>query len=260
MSRTTTADDVLEQLCVSTSSRRALERWRAERPTVADHVLNHITRVPYAVDSAAIAQVSRSTEHALGEVSKADGEGVASINDWNPEFAFTHVLHYALEEFGEPFTFQGLRQFCSEDAKAREMLWDPAHEKVAAVTESAGPEMARAAMRWRIGKVYYSFLRELYVLAELRERGVDLEVHPLADALFRADAWSGTTVVSLYLRNGRYRDGREGRKRSTASLLGPSFDVVEISMPTLRMFGRVHLPAAPALDAAARDIKRSVDR
>ncbi len=60
-------------------------------------------------------------------------------------------------------------------------------------------------MRWRIGNYYYSFLREIHLLSILRETGLDLLFHPLADALFRVDAWLGDLVLSLYVGNARYR-------------------------------------------------------
>lgn len=55
-------------------------------------------------------------------------------------------------------------------------------------------------MWWRLGNAYYSCLRELYVLAVLREAGVPAEYHVIADALFRADFRAGETIISLYVR------------------------------------------------------------
>lgn len=165
----------------------------------------------------------------------------------------THVLHYALEKHGRPFTYQEFRYFCESDAAGQQMLWESA---MRAITEAAehGMALARAWMR-RIGNFYYSFMRELVVRAELRERSVDLEMHPLADALFRVDAWSGRTVVGLYIGNRAFRDGPAGRKPQTVAVLGPSFRYVAINMPRQHAFGRLHVPVTEALDDAAARIR-----
>lgn len=259
MPETTTAQDVIQRFCVSPAAKEELDRWKRDRPPVAEHVLEHVTRVPYRVDAATLQQVAESTEHALGEVKRKDAESVRPIVDWNPLFAFTHVLHYALETLGKPFTYEDFRSFCAEDTKAREMLWDPANVAIEETARAVGSLLAHAAMRWRIGNAYYSFLRELTILVELRERGLDLETHPLADALFRVDAWSGRTVVGLYIGNPKYRDGDAGRKKKTDVLLGPTFGYVPINMPTQHRFGALHVPTAEALDKAAAKIRSALD-
>ncbi|WP_143740071.1 hypothetical protein [Micrococcus luteus] len=98
---------------------------------------------------------------------------------------------------------------------------------------------------------YYSFLRELYVLVQLRDRGVDLKVHPLADALFRVDAWKAGAVVQLFVKNEKYRQGDHGRKPKPAELLGSQFRYSEIVMDRQHVFGQLHVPSQASLDAAA---------
>lgn len=255
MLQETTARSVTEHLCVSAGARNRLRAWRQERPEVAEYVLSHVTRVLYTTSVSDLRKVASATEHALGKVKREEGERVWSIRDWNPRFAMTHVLHYALERLGAPFTYQEFRSFCSGDAAARGMLWVPAQAAIGEAAATYGVVLARAAMRWRIGNSYYSFLRELVVRAELRDRGLDLEMHPLADALFRVDAWSGQTVVGLYIGNRAFLDGAGGRKPRTETVLGPSFRYVAINMPTQHAFGRLHVPTADALDEAAANIR-----
>lgn len=259
MLKETTARDVAERFCVSTRAEDILARWQRQRPLVAQHVLGHVTRTPYATSRAALGEVAGSTEHALGAVRKADVQGVDAIRDWTTSFATTHVLHHALESLAEPFTYQQFREFCRQDAGARVMLWDPAQLMVDGIAARIGAQRARDAMRWRIGNSYYSFMRELVTVVALRQRGLDLAVHPLADALFRVDAWIDQTVVALYIGNAAFRDGTTGRKPDPASLLGPSFRYVSINLPAQHEFGRLHVPSEVALDQAAAQIRKALD-
>ena len=115
-------------------------------------------------------------------------------------------------------------------------------------------------MRWRIGVAYYSFAREVYTIAVLRAGGLDFRAHPLADALFRVDAWTGRTVLSLYIRNPRFRDGARGRKPRTADILAgaqPPFRYEELRLAAGHVFGCVHLPEAGQISAVARRVKTS---
>lgn len=258
MPEATTAQEVTDHFCVSEGAQQELDRWQRERPEVAEHVLRHVTRVPYRTDMADLRGVMQHTEHALGEVKKVDVENIAQVGDWNPRFAMMHVLHYALESIGEPFTYQAFRSFCRDDAHARWMLWEPAQAIIKEVSAITTEQTARDAMRWRIGLSYYSFLRELVVVEGLRERGLNLEVHPLADALFKVDAWIESTVLVLYIGNAAYRDGKAGRKPLTEQLLGPSFHCVPIKMPTQSKFGQLHVPTDVAFDVAASKIRESL--
>lgn len=113
-------------------------------------------------------------------------------------------------------------------------------------------------MRWRIGNAYYSFLREIYTIVELRHRGLDLRAPPLTDAVFRVDAWMRDTVLHLYIRDDRFRDGEAGRKPHGDALLGGSgFRIVPIKLRTPIRYGRVHLPSPHDLDATAARLDRN---
>ena len=120
------------------------------------------------------------------------------------------------------------------------------------------PAQVSQAIRWRIGLAYYSFVRETYTIAALRSGGLDVRAHPLADALFRVDAWTGRTVLALYIRNPRFRDGPRGRKPRTADILAnshPPFRYEELLLPVRHQFGCVHLPAADQIRAMAKRLQ-----
>lgn len=114
-------------------------------------------------------------------------------------------------------------------------------------------------MRWRVGNAYYSFLREIYTVVELRSQGVDLRVHPLADALFRVDAWVGSKALSLRVGNEKFRKGGDGgRKVPTEKLLAdvyPPLEFATLELSPATKFGRVHLPAAHHLESAAERLR-----
>ncbi|MFI1102486.1 hypothetical protein [Streptomyces melanogenes] len=201
------------------------------------------------------------TEHALGEVNRRDGEAVQAIVDWHPDFAFTHMFHICLERTGSLPSYQDFRCFAEEDPLGHRMLGGPARAQVSSVlAEGVPPDLARAAMRWRIGNAYYSFLREIYTIVQLRMRGVDLRTHPLADALFRVDCWAGRAALSLRVGNKKFREGAQyGRKMPTERLLGelqPPLKFVTIELRPATVFGRVHLPTTEDLDRAAEMLLR----
>lgn len=133
------------------------------------------------------------------------------------------------------------------------MLWEPAQRAVDACVESDGVsrELAHDAMQWRIGNFYYSMLREQWVHAYLRRRGVPVLQHPLADTLFATDGWFGDRAVSLFVSNAEYLSSTSGRKPSARGCLAgsvPPFAFTDMVLPPAKRFGRVHLPSRAALD------------
>ena len=184
---------------------------------------------------------------------------VQPVVDWRPDFAFTHVMHLALEKLERLPTFQEFTRFCGSDPVGRTALGDPARQiREHASRLGYAPAHATQAVRWRIGIAYYSFARELYTIAVLRTEGLDVRAHPLADALFRVDAWVDRTILCLYNRNVRFRDGRRGRKPRAADILAgarPPFRYAELRLATSHVFGCVHLPEAGQIRAVAQRMK-----
>lgn len=252
---TTTADDVLDLFNVTPLAQEEYEQWSTghRKDTVVPHVMAHRTRVLYEIspeDIERIRDLRDEEEHALGEIKRREGEAIEPIVNWEPDYAFAHVLHYALESLGYVPTWQQFRRFCFEDSKAASMLWEPAQRLRNELSRQGLSRLETyKAMRWRVGNYYYSFLREIHVIAVLRRRGVDVRFHPLADALFRVDAWWGRTALSLYVRNPRFKQGAsQGRKPRTEQILDaawPAFSFETIELAPADKFGIVHL-AKPA--------------
>lgn len=263
----TSAEDVLRQFCTSSGTRHVYDTWREDprRNEVVPAVMHHSARTVYELTMEDVQDVCRETEHALGQVRRADGEAVSSIVNWHPDFAFTHMFHICMELGGHLPTYQQFRSFAKEDELGQKMLGTPAMQKVREVVEEGVPEsLARAAMRWRVGNAYYSFLRETYTVVSLRELGVDVRVHPLADALFRVDAWAGRKVLSLRVGNKKFREGdHEGRKIPAERWLADvtpamEFELIELNPAT--EFGRVHVPSRDHLATAASRLRSPANR
>ncbi len=253
----TTSKEVIATFAVTPRTRALLRQWQADprRPHVPRTVLRHTTRVLYQLVPSRIEAVCKASEHPLGNIRKEAAMAVQPVVDWRPDFAFTHVMHLALETLGSLPAFQDFTRFCAGDPAGRVALGDPARQiQEHARLQGYAPQHATQAIRWRIGLAYYSFVREVYTIAVLRAAGLDVRAHPLADALFRVDAWTDRTVLSLYIRNPRFRDGIGGRKPRTADILSgaqPPFRYEELRLATRHEFGCVHLPEADQIRALA---------
>ncbi|GAA2070361.1 hypothetical protein GCM10009801_21000 [Streptomyces albiaxialis] len=254
----TTAHDVLQQFCTSDRTQRVFADWRDDprRRDVVPAVMEHGTSVVYEMSPGDVQSVCSRTEHALGLVRREVGESVAAIVDWHPDFAFTHMFHLCMEHIGHLPTYQEFREFADTDHLGMRMLGGPSRAKVREVASLGVPEdRARAAMRWRVGNAYYSFLREVVTVVTLRHLGVDVRVHPLADALFRVDAWVGRKVLSLLISNRKFRQGqRHGRKVRPELWLADVFPPMEFECIELRPateFGHVHVPSTEHLTEVA---------
>jgi hypothetical protein len=257
----TTYDDAVAHLTRSARARRELDAWRrlpGKAPVVA-FARGLTSRHLYDITPAMVEDACARTTHALAwddgaGLRRSVAEGVGMVVDWYPDFPIVHTLYYAVERFGRPPLWHELRDFWRTDDQARLMLGLPAAQRVGqAVRAGARQRDVEEAMWWRLGNAYYSCLRELYVLAVLREAGVPAQYHVIADALFRADFWAGDTIISLYVANAKFRDGAGGRKRSARSLLGDfaGFRFAELPRLTRHQYGTVHLPSKDEIERFA---------
>ncbi|ANQ73288.1 MULTISPECIES: hypothetical protein [Rhodococcus] len=254
------SEDAIARFARSEKACGTLRRWKSDprRSRVVPLVLAHQNTVLASVTPDDVKEVAVSTEHALGAVRKRDVIRIPRIRDWNPDAAFTHVLSFIAEDLGRLPTYQAFRN-AAEGLRFRQMLWEPAQMEIEyVVDQGVGRQQARDAMRWRIGNAYYSFLREAYVIAELRSRRLDVRSHPLADALFHVDCWVGDVNIELYIGNRHFRAGGIGRKTASSELLSdaePQFRTLQVELPVSREFGRVHFPDNAALDRVAMQLR-----
>jgi hypothetical protein len=253
----TTSEEVIATFAVTPRARALLRRWQEDpdRPQVARMVTAHTTKVLYRLRPADIEATCAASNHPLGDIRKEVATAVQPVVDWRPDFAFTHVMHLAVEKLGGLPTFTDFACFCRDDPAGVAALGNPSRQIREQACQRGYPAAdVSQAIRWRIGLAYYSFVREIYTITVLRGSGIDVRAHPLADALFRVDAWTGRTVLSLYIRNAAFRDGALGRKPRAADILAgaqPPFRHEELRLPVRHEFGRVHLPEPAQIRALA---------
>jgi hypothetical protein len=117
-----------------------------------------------------------------------------------------------------------------------------------------GLESSQAAARWRIGLAYFSFLRELWVLARLRESGLNILCHPYVDLAYRIDGWMAIphpTVLEMYVVNSRFRNANTGRKDGARKYIHQA-QLVEIGLNPFspRRVGDLFVPTEQELQSA----------
>lgn len=259
-----TSEETIARFARSENACEALRRWKADprRSCVVPFVLAHQNTVLASATPDDVREVAVATEHALGAIRKREVTRIPRIRDWHPDAAFTHVLSFVAEDLGRLPTYQAFRS-AAEGLRFRQMLWEPAQIEIEhVVAQGVGRQQAKDAMRWRIGNAYYSFLREAYVMAELRSRRLDVRSHPLADALFHVDCWVGDVNIELCIGNRQFRAGGLGRKTASSELLSdaePRFRTLQIELPVGREFGRVHFPDNLTLNQVAERLRSAGD-
>ncbi|MEC3979837.1 hypothetical protein [Amycolatopsis sp. H20-H5] len=257
----TTADEVVSTFKVTPAARRKYDRWCVDesRARVVELVGNHATVELYRLTLDDVRQVCNKTSHALVNVSRENAERVPAARDWYPRFAFTHLMHYYLEQRKELPTWQKISEFFFHSDEGMDLIGGDTRRLVAqAARDGVSERLVDDALQWRFGNAYYSFLREVFTVVTLRSRGFDVRVHPLADALFRVDGWMGDTVISLWVANEDFRQDKglepTGRKERACDLLAeaqPPFSYLNIELDKAAKWGRVHLPSAGKLTRAA---------
>jgi hypothetical protein len=286
----TSADDVQARFLVTPQAVKEYNEWTRDesrrRHGVVDTVLNHVSRSIYNTTSADLAWIKSNNSHPLRRIKKEDVSDIIPARDWEPAFAFSHIFYYLTEEIGRPPLWQEYDGFLESDPAGRRMMGDERIElrrnitekevaKVREKAESKGWDLseesihnkassnARDALDWRVGNAYYGIMRDVWTVTHLREKGLQIQTHPLADALFRTDAWIGNTIVSLYVKNPFFKDesGPErhrGRKRKVEDLFRSadvSFRFESITMEAAKEHGTFHVPTASALQSAEEKIR-----
>ncbi len=192
-----------------------------------------VHRALYQVTPADIEAALARGEHALGDVESEEQE--KEVEDFNTPFSWNDVFHGCLEERGGVPSWNEFRTWITQEHP--QYVWEPLKARF----DVTKPEYKRA-IRWRIGKCYYSLIREIWLLSRLRcDYGIFLNYHVFADVRLRIDFWTGKHLFCLYFPNSRYRDGREGRKLDPRELYrGTDFLVTELEA-TRQGYGRAWL-------------------
>lgn len=237
------------------STEAVLSAWR-QKPgygEVVSFVENFDHRALFQLSSEDVLGALRATEHALGNVEAA--EQLPEIENFTCPFALQHLFHRLIERTGELPTWQRFWKWLNRQARGK---WIDQIEPLARHLRGIhGSSRVDKAIRWRLGKFYYSAVREVDLLVSLREAGVGIKYHILADVLLRCDFWYEDTVVCTYFPNGRYRHGEEGRKAPAVDFLGaanPPFHILHFEVKR-QGFGRAWLVSTQSKEALLRALR-----
>lgn len=285
----TTADEVRSRFLVTPQARvQYYDKWehnpRRIEHGVVDTMRDHTTKAIYRWSTAAFEELKKNHTHPLGDLQKAEISHIKLAADWEPNFAFVHLFHRLAEQLKHPprwsefddfvyGTDEGQAMFGNERAELEEVIYAAELERITQkFPRSIDPEnrarrLAKGSLDWRIGNAYYGFVREMYTAVALRERGLDVKVHPLADANFRADGWVGSTILSVFVVNPEYKVADEaraektqrGRKIRVEKLFpGGEFGFAALTMDAAEEYGKFHLPTPAEIDRVAHDLCREV--
>lgn len=201
---------------------RAYEEWRNRRgwEDVVTFVEGFTHQVLLTLQPTDLKKVMLHSEHALGDVQKE--ERIKEIEDFTCPFALQHVFHHYLETSGHVPTWQQFDKYVRDTAKH---FWmDPMRDfcrtnyRIQTIRKNSpiGWESINRAIRWRLGKFYYSAVREIDLFVRLRNSGLKVYYHIFADVLLRVDLWRDNDLVCVYFRNKDFRDQDVGRKKAAA--------------------------------------------
>lgn len=236
----------------NSQGKAAYNEWR-QRPKGQEVVqfVEHFThRQLFRLTSEYLREVMKASNHPLGNIQNEESLGF--IEDFTCPFALQHIFHGYIEEKAAVPTWQEFEDYINTEARdkwlslVRDSLGDsPAVKSMAEKFGRAQAwEAIKRAIQWRLGKFYLSSMRELDLLTRLRELGVPLKYHVLADVLLRVDFWTDTALVCVYFENPKYRD----RKRPTERFF-TGFDIIHAKIKR-QGFGNFWL----AMDEAVREL------
>lgn len=161
--------------------------------------------------------------HALGDIKTE--EQLLLIENFTCPFALQHIFHGYIEQKRSIPTWEEFDHYVREEVAP---LWmnplrgflkncPTVKDFVRGHANRGGWEKVNRAVQWRLGKFYYSAMRELDIFVRLRQGGAAVSYHLFADVLLRVDFWIESSLVCVYFSNTKYQDGKQGRKKPAAS-------------------------------------------
>lgn len=245
-----------------------LTRWENKRarmyprhwPTMRSEFESFTHRHLYHLTAMDIQAAAVRTEHSLGNLQDTVGEkdwgpGKGTTEDWSPPCPFFFIWHSLLERDGRiPLWQEAWRYLLRERL---DLVAHPFAQHFGAREGWLEGGELRDGFQWRLGKSYYSFLRETEVLVKLRRlHGLDVLYHFLIDAEWAADAVGGQVLAAINVGNPKYSEGKAGRKRSCAEL-NPGFEVVKLQLKAENTFGKVWRASDEGIAMAADRLKKA---
>ena len=261
MDRITFADCCNDLSNRAPAASKALTDWQA-RPgygQVVSFVQNFAHEFLFTICPGDVQDAMQESSHPLGDIEST--EQLRYIENFTTPFAFQHLFHWYLEQNKTIPTWNQFRDWMVT-GPASSYWYVPLKRFLETNYPNADRQDWSRAARWRLGKVYLSNMRELDLLARLRDIGIPARYHVLADVLFRVDLWAGDVLVCTYFPNSAYREGTEGRKPPAEQFFAdavPPFRIVHV--PIVRQgFGQFWLATGDSIDQLAASIKPHLNR
>lgn len=223
-----------------------------------DRVKAFVHRRLFTVGTDEVLEAYRRTEHALGNLEKSIDQRKA-IEDASWPHSFSLFFHTLLEETGRIPLWQEFWAACWEgrfrphfrdlidDLLRLEAKNNKVHSSELEISNMAKEHSAH----WRLGKYYYSALRELYLQAALREWwGIEIKYHLIADVRFFIDGWTNSgTLLCLRLPN-----DFESRKNGPEKYAAAGINVFRVGAQWGRR-GHLWLPTNEHVNEVAANIR-----
>jgi hypothetical protein len=190
-------------------------RQRPGRDEVVAFVEGFTHRNLFELTPDTLRAVMKSSAHPLGDVRKE--EAIKSIEDFTCPFAPQHIFHGYVEETGmvprcrefDHFIRNGARSKWLEPLRGALPSFPEVNEMVGKWGRERAWEKVKRAIRWSVGKFYLSGIREIDLLTRLRELGVPLRYHLVADVLMRVDFRTENALVCVCFENQAFRQRKQ---------------------------------------------------
>lgn len=226
-----------------------------------DHSVLHSLRVEDVEAATRWSSEEIAGRHALGDIRKY--EQIAEAEDFATPWTFNYIGQMWLQRNGRLPTWPEFDGFLRGEGLS--LYYGPFRERFGFDAMRNRPiELRRweRALRWRVGKGYYSFIREADLITRLRvEYGLAIRYHVLADALFRVDMWCGRVLIAVNVRNEVYKGSGEGRKKEPEAMFDTSgFALLRLELEAVAEFGQAKLVSPAETARAAAEIVHAAKR
>ena len=231
------------------------KKWRQNFAAIAPNVENFVHEKLFEISSADVAAALARGTHALGDVDN-DRQLPEVEKTRMPKTAIQDLFHKCVETRGVP-SWEEFQSFLREPAQ-KELLLAPWWRDIKVKVKQYPPDRVKDAIQLRIGRMYYSNMREIDFLARMREGPkVSLKYHVFADVRLRTDFWIGNNNISVFLSNSSWRGQGISQKTKAEELLNDSkkpFKFHEIEFPNLRERGKLYRVSDAAIEKLANGL------
>lgn len=239
---TTTWDWAMTVAELSRNVQKVIADWTYRRssqlpsqwPTVRAAFKASCQTVLYKLSPQDVVKVMATTEHALGWMSgkQNDEPQFKRIKDVSPAYPVIMLLHHLMEKLRRVPTWTDFEKFLfSHPDLCLRYFWSAARISPTTIDQGWDDDMM-ASIRYRLGNFYYSFLREIHLIAVLRRvYNLDVRYHPILDSEWKVDAVCGPVLLEVYVPSEGLK-GKDVERKQTCEQLNPGRPVLKLTMLT----------------------------